>query len=869
VSAAATVTAFAGICLLAITWLLVPAVADSGFQDALAASGGPREEIVVSVRFDPEASAEVAERVRRTVANHPDIASGVANETWSSAFTTEELRGQVRVALGAHSNVSDSASLLTGRWPEAGNEPIELTVHAEAVETLNVAVGDVIVLEPLVGDGVPLPATIVGTFQPSDPADGSLSRYGTDPEGDGTQITTVGPVVADLQDVAHMLDPRATTSTWIVDLRLDDVTFSEARLAVDSLTALATELAQAASSTEASSTGNQPIVRQPTEVIEKAEAAASAARSMILIVASLLALLALWALWFTARLLAARRAAVTALLRARGVGRGRLLRMSIGGQAFPAVAIAVTVPFVAVTMLSSFPDRGLAAVGATSDIELWAVTAVAAACWVVLVVATDLRVGRSIAQHSAESARPSRTSAAQRAGADVVVLVLGVVALLQLRRPPGEVPDVVVVLAPAVCVLAGTLIIIRCLPWLGRGAWGIGARGRGAAGVLGTFEISRRTGRHAAATSLVLVAVAVAVFTATTHSTWVAAREGVVDLAEPADLRAGHNAASDAEEDGARFIAEQLEQLPGVDAVMPVHRMSSAVRGGRLDVVGIDPDVALQVVRWPEHVVGGHAATLIPLLQGGDRERLALITQPYADKHGYQVGDSMTVQAAGQSVSFDVAAIVNAVPGSVSADAVLTDVDTILRGFGRSEPSEWWISTSEPGTVSDAVAQLDGIVVAPWVGPGVEQPRSATAAMFAGLAVGLAVAALFLLIGVGAHAVANTRARVGEQAIVNALGLARATAVIAVAIEQALVLAFATVMGLGVGGLVASLAVPEIVGPLAGLPEWLPIPVIHSAQVIVVLVGGMAGLVGLVTISITIAFRRMDVAAALRAGERR
>lgn len=211
-------------------------------------------------------------------------------------------------------------------------------------------------------------------------------------------------------------------------------------------------------------------------------------------------------------------------------------------------------------------------------------------------VAADLRSGRSVASVFAESARPTRRAAAQRAGVDIVVLALGLLALQQLHRPVGATPDVVLIVAPAVLVLAGTLIVVRLLPWCSRVAALVAARTRGLPAVLGSFEVARRPLRHVAAVAMLALALAAAVFAATTQATWNSFRDNSVALAEPADVRVSMVPVlvTDQPVDAA---ADQLAALPEVEAVMPAHHESARSDTRQIDLIGVDPAMATRCCR--------------------------------------------------------------------------------------------------------------------------------------------------------------------------------------------------------------------------------------------------------------------------------
>lgn len=870
-----TLTALVAATLLVSAAVLAPGIAENGFRQAVAEEPDDGRTVRASTAFDAESWAEADAAVRAAVDRHPGLVRDVTAAAWSSTFTVPGLPDGTNVVLGMLEDPARHAELVSGAWPEPGGEPLQVAIHAAALEPLGVDVGDPVTLDRLVGSTGPTAATVVGAYQPTQPTHSIWREYGAGVRpGSGNLVTLLGPVLTHPDDLVNRISPGSTSAVWTLRLGLDDVSLSESQDAIAASSTLADELADVPTGSD----GTRMSITGESDLLERARVAATSARAVLLVVIAMLTVLAAWALAFTARLLAARRATATALLRARGVTERRLSRWSVLGALLPAAAVGVAAPFLAELALRPIRATGAldrSAGSATSPVP-WMVAVTVAAVWLVMLVGADLAAGRSVTGVSAERARPPRRAAMQRAGLDLLVLALGLVGLQQLRRPAGESPEVVLVLAPSVIALAGTVVLVRLLPWLGRAASWLASRRRGLAGTLGAFEVARRPLRHAAAASLVVLALAVSVFAATTQTTWRTFRSDSVDAAEPADIRVVAGTRDDFQQSAA--IAEGLRSMQvadqnGVEAVLPVVRTS--VSGEvPVEIIGVDPDLAGDVMRLNSRVTGAPGELVLSDL-AGPAGIPAVVTRDYAGRLGLGVGDFLPVSMSGVDLRAQVARLVDVVPGATDSNAILLnqtrlDAELRQRELDPAPVGEWWVATSDDGgRAADAAAALPGVrTVSTHAQAGHHSEDDSTVSgVLTGLVAGLVFAAVFLVIGVVVHAVASFRSRAGEQAVLRAVGLGGRSTVGAVAVEQGLLLGFAAAIGLGLGLLVAWLAVPHTVGGLAGLPDVPPLHLVFPWTVVGAMAAGVGALFVAVVLVASAGMRRVDVVQVLRAGE--
>ncbi|HEY9413079.1 MAG TPA: FtsX-like permease family protein [Jiangellaceae bacterium] len=868
----ATLTALVAAVLLVSATVLAPGVAESALQRTLHNADVDDTTLTASTGLDDEWS-QLNQGVRAAVDARPGLIDQVTATMWSTAYTATGLGADDRLAIASFGGAERWAEPVEGRLPEPGAAVTEAAMHAAALEAAGIVVGDTLTVTPLTGSAPPTQVTVVGSYLPLAPDDpiwrGNGSGFGGAEQSD---LRVVGPLLFDDADLLGTIAPTTATAGWRLPLAVDDVRLDTAPTVGDDLAALSTEIGDL----RAGERGQQMAVSGGTvELVDQAREAASAARALLLVIVVMLAVLGVWALAFTARLVATRRAPTTALLRARGADEGRVLRWSLAGTLGPAVAVALAAPPLAELALRPLRDQG--ALGGAVDTSAlagsgWAVSAVVALVWLVLMVAADRSAGRSMAGVAAAGARPRR-AAAQRVGLDLLLVALGVLALQQLRRPPDTASEVVLVIAPSLVVLAGTVVLVRALPWVAGAVATIANARPGAAAMLGANETSRRSVRHVAACVLVVLAITVSVFAASTQSSWSRFSSDTVDLAEPADVRV-RSATSDP--DTAEQTAAALADLPGVDAVMPVTRSTYSEGDVSIAVVGIDPDLAA-TMRWDERSARGDiSGALRSIADPGFSEPLpVLVTPAMADRLGLAVGDQATLALPGASAVFEVAGLVDAVPGSSEASAMLTNRTALALRLDREIPDEWWVATSDGDDPATAATAAEAAAALPAVGAVTTHAEAAqrsaddpsAAGVVAGLTAGLVFAAVFVLIGVVVHTVTSFQARVGEYAVVRAIGLGRRGIAGSVSVEQSVLLGFSTLAGLALGLLVAWLVVPHTVGGLAGLPEVPPLVLEVPWDVVAALAAAIIVLTAALIVIQTRMTRAIDVPGVLRAGE--
>ncbi|GLW57431.1 hypothetical protein Kpho01_54420 [Kitasatospora phosalacinea] len=350
------------------------------------------------------------------------------------------------------------------------------------------------------------------------------------------------------------------------------------------------------------------------------------ARSGMLVPVTMLGVLSAVTMVLTARQLTEFRRAELVLLLARGAGRARLL----GGAAVewsvfmvPAAILGVWAagPLLRVLERSGLPVEGAAAEAAGS--ATWAVAGTALVlhgCAALLPVVWTADGGEREAP-----SRSGRRVVVQRAGADLVLAAVAVLAYLQLRQYEGLLSpassavgfDPVLVLAPVVMTVAAALLLLRLLPPLGRGLEALARRGRGLVAPLSGWQVSRGRSGQGAPVLLMALALAVGALTTTVIAGEPPSDRDRAAFEVGADLRVTGGELPPGERYGA------LAGLPGVAAVTPLVSEVGTVRNTGTTVLGVDT-AAVRSVATPERMASGAWTHAVPALRSDlDRGSLA------------------------------------------------------------------------------------------------------------------------------------------------------------------------------------------------------------------------------------------------------
>ncbi|WP_328414931.1 FtsX-like permease family protein [Streptomyces violaceus] len=479
------------------------------------------------------------------------------------------------------------AGSLPGPAAAARTAAVPVALPEAAADRLKLRTGARVTLTDRLG-GEPLRVRVTGVYRAADGSDPYWQADALGGQGVRTvDFTTFGPLLADASVLASGR-ASADGTGWVATADYRTVT-------TDGIGALRAAAVRAAGTLrEDPALGGDADVRtELPEVLDRTGRALLVARSTLMIVSVQLVLLAGYALLLVARLLDGERAGETELLRARGGSRGRIA----GLAALEALLLAVPAA-VCAALLSGPLARLLARWSSLDRIGLrldtvpagrvWLVAGgVAAACAVAVVApalaataGTPVRLRR---------VRAATSAAPVRAGADVALLLIAGVAYWQLDRQTdatgggalsrdraGELGiDPLLVAAPALALLAGTVLTLRLLPLAARLAERRSAGGRGLPAALAGWQFSRRPLRGAGPVLLLVIAVATGMLAIGHGASWDRSQD------DQADFRTGAPVRVLDYRPGSPGQTGLYAALPGARDVAPAHRATLGLSGGR------------------------------------------------------------------------------------------------------------------------------------------------------------------------------------------------------------------------------------------------------------------------------------------------
>jgi hypothetical protein len=172
----------------------------------------------------------------------------------------------------------------------------------------------------------------------------------------------------------------------------------------------------------------------------------------------------------------------------------------------------------------------------------------------------------------ARRGRQAAISGVTRAGADLALIVLAVLAGWQLRHYSAVSAgangnygvDPVVVLAPALALLAGTVVALRLLPAGGRAGDRLAAHGRRLTAALASWQISRQPIRQGGAALLIVLSVATGTLALAQRQSWTRSDHDQAAFGSGADVNIQTSQPLSAAQTAG------LLRLPGVRYAMPV-----------------------------------------------------------------------------------------------------------------------------------------------------------------------------------------------------------------------------------------------------------------------------------------------------------
>jgi FtsX-like permease family len=512
----------------------------------------------------------------------------------------------------AMQGLTDRAVLLSGHWPAGRTEPIQAALPATAATLLHVSVGDTLKVRDR-NSGSLVTFKITGLFaqrQLSGQAASYWELNSVPATGTATSagFATYGPL---LVDAAAFPAPLAVGGgTWVAQPDMAAFTGTDLSGISADVTALRDSLAGS-------------TLLNPVELTTSLDAVLAAtasnlavARSLLVISALQLLVLTAAALLAVARLLRTQREGETALLTARGATRWQLIRLT-AAEVVPLCGAAAIAGGVCGIWLAALLDgtlhsgaTGIDTAAASTWLEALGAAAAIAVIAIVAMLFPVLRARPGTAR--VRRGRQAAIAAATRAGGDLALVVLAVLAGWQLRRYSAVTTtaagngatvgiDPVLAIAPALALAGGTVVMLRLLPAAARAGDKLAARGRKLTASLAGWQFSRQPLRQGGAALLLVMAVATGTLALAQHQSWSRSAGDQAAFSTGADVRVDLAAPLPAGDTGVvthaadvrdampvsvlpvalptEFVAVGANQAPGVVLLRPGQ---SALPAGRL-----------------------------------------------------------------------------------------------------------------------------------------------------------------------------------------------------------------------------------------------------------------------------------------------
>ncbi|MFJ6851644.1 FtsX-like permease family protein [Streptomyces sp. NPDC091271] len=622
--AAAVLAVLLTTCVLAALTAFSGSIGDAALRHTLTHRSAAQASLLVSADVDREERGEADAAVRRAARDTFDGLPVTVRKLESSGAYALPDGLQAPAARRDQPDLTHLASLdrsrirlTAGRLPDAGaggaKERVQVALPRAAAEALKLKPGSRLTLTDRLKE-TSLPVEITGLYEASDLDD---PYWQLDPLGGrGARkivFTTYGPLLA---DPAVLASGRVSAGpvSWLAAADFRAVTTGR----TEALRRASTDGPRALSASPVLGDGAMVRTSLPT-VIGQIDRALLVSRSTIMIVAVQLVLLAGYALLLVARLLSSERGGETELLRARGGSRGRIASLAAIEALLLAVPAAVVAPLLAgplTRLLAARSELGRIGVRLDGGVDgtVWLVAGAVALACALAVVAPALAAGGG-----RRGARAATLPTPVRAGADIGLLLIAGVAYWQLDRQTGASGsgalsgdregdlgiDPLLVAAPALALLAGTVLTLRLLPPAARLAERRAAGGRGLSAALAGWQFSRRPLRGAGPVLLLVLSVAMGMLAIGQSASWDRSQ------GDQADFRSGASVRMVGALSGDPAKAAAYTDLPGVREAAPAFRTTADLSGGRTaEVLALDTAHADERMLMREDLSGASAQEL-------------------------------------------------------------------------------------------------------------------------------------------------------------------------------------------------------------------------------------------------------------------
>jgi putative ABC transport system permease protein len=756
-------------------------------------------------------------------------------------------------------------SLKAGTLPDQGAQPAVL-ITEEMAQVVHLQVGDTLVLVPFGDHARQFPLQVSGIWAPKDPNDDYWygRRFTSD---QGPNQPTLFPLLVSSKTFFAQLSgvPNLSMSAlWDYPLQTEQIRSATLNQTIAALTRFSSEITN---------------YLLPITSIQQAQVNTSLdqvlgdyqhrldllALPLYVVVVQVLGLVLLYIV-IVSGLLVERQAGEIATLKSRGASGAQVLGLYVAqGAALAALAVVlgpVLAAFLTHWLVFQLLPAGTANAVSSGYLEAGALTgsvfltsALAGVLSLGALTLAMLRAARlDVLAFRRELTRSAHRPFWQRYYLDVGLAVLCVAGYVDLNYfgttrvrallGNGVSADPLLLLAPGLLLLAGSLLALRLFPLLITAGAHLVARGRGATGLLALIQIARSPLHYTRLVLLLMLAVGLGLFTLTFSASL---SQSVVD-------RAGYQAGADLRlvesplnaTPAAFEQAQQLAALPGVQAISAARRATAQMPGARsatLGLLAIDPATFAGVASWRSDYAAQPLDALMRLLSEHalpasalDARNFttpptvyALVSQSFLDASKLAVGDSFSASpsdAVFTRMQFRIGAVVKNFPtlfDRAGAGYFIIDLHDYLgivngaNGNNLYGPGEFWLRTTETPA---ALSQLRQVVAQPSSGflsivdrralQAASEQNPLQAGLRGVLLLGVCAAAGLAVLGSLLYSGLTARQRATQFAVLRTLGASSGQLVRLLLGEQVALYLFGLVAGTALGAVLATATLPYL-----------------------------------------------------------
>jgi putative ABC transport system permease protein len=410
-------------------------------------------------------------------------------------------------------------------------------------------------------------------------------------------------------------------------------------------------------------------------------------------------------------------------------------------------------------------------------------------------------------------------------------------------------------LAPALLLLAGALLVLRLFPYGAALCSRLAARSNGLTPLLAFSQVERHPSKYSRMTLLLVLAVGLGLFALAFDSSLVTNGNDRAAYSVGSDIRfsATTEANNGIGEHDTGILVQRLEKLPGVISMTQAYRdlVSTTPDEGsdQVDALGIDPATfgqAAGVVSWRNDYSSTPLGTLLEEMRSHTKGATAgnvsapiwaIVSTQFARHYQVKVGDQFTLLLS-NSVAANTAFVVGATtdefptlyPGDKPGGFIVIDLSDYLSALrsnaqpgvdpGKYGPNEFWMRTTSdnrqhaallqqlanPAFVPEGAVQTQTYSLADQASQIAANPVSA--GMRGLLLVGAVTAAVLAILGSIVQALLATEQRARQFAVMRTLGMSGRQLTFVLLGEQAIVYFFGLIGGTLLGLVLVTATLP-------------------------------------------------------------